>query len=324
MSENSTNVRTLPQSREVNYRPPKTTPWLRRLSKVTPSFAAWLGAYWFTRPRHFARPEREQALLATGVPFELEGGVNAWSFGSGPLVILVHGWEGRGAQLGAFVSPLVAAGFRVVTFDVRAHGSSPGTHATIVSWLPPLFEISERFGEPACVIAHSFGCPAVSLALKRGYFAKSVVYVAPPDALDAGARTFARVTGIGERGEAALKQLLSRRTGMLFADQRVANFGASMNTPLLVVHDENDADVPLACAKTYARHWPDCRVFTTRGLGHRKILRDPTVVNHVLTFVASHQQSASVLDRWLDAAHHGCPLYGATSAHVRDVQPTPA
>jgi len=36
--------------------------------------------------------------------------MNHW--GKGPTVMLVHGWSGRGAQLGELVEPLVAAGDR--------------------------------------------------------------------------------------------------------------------------------------------------------------------------------------------------------------------
>lgn len=297
MANKSTNVRTYTKPNNPTYRP-RVNPWLGRVSKVNPTLAAWFGSHWFTRPRQWPRPDREHEVLAKGTPLTLRHGVRAWSYGEGPLVLLVHGWEGRGAQLGSFVDPLVTRGFRVVTFDVEAHGSSPGTHATLLSWLWPLFELGERLGEPSCIIAHSFGCPAVSLALRRGLQARSVVYLAAPDAIDGGARTFARVTGLGERGEAALKRRVSAMTGLDFDDQRVANFGRTMTTPLLVVHDEDDADVSIASARTYARHWRDCRTFTTRGLGHRKILRDPQVIQNVVSFVCAHRWSEGVLDRW--------------------------
>jgi len=276
--------------------------WLPRIARLSPSIAGRLASHWFTQPRRWPRPKRELELLTGATALILKNGETAWSFAAGPLVVLVHGWEGRGAQLGAFVEPLVARGFRVVTFDVKAHGSSPGTHATVLDWLPPLFEISERFGEPLCVIGHSFGCPAISLALRRGYHARSATYVAPPDALDGGVRAFARVTALGERGRAALESALSAQTGIRFEDQRVKSFGPSMTTPLLVAHDSDDADVPLACAQTYARHWPGCRVFTTSGLGHRKILHDPAVVNRVVTFVEAQRTDASALERSFDAA----------------------
>ena len=43
-----------------------------------------------------------------------------YSWGSGPTVLLVHGWEGRGSQLSAFAPALVKAGFRVVAVDMPA------------------------------------------------------------------------------------------------------------------------------------------------------------------------------------------------------------
>jgi len=39
--------------------------------------------------------------------------IEMWKWGRGPAVLLAHGWGGRGAQLGAFVDPLVARGFSV-------------------------------------------------------------------------------------------------------------------------------------------------------------------------------------------------------------------
>ncbi len=323
MGHKSTNVRSKTVPRQYPGYKPRVSPWLARVAKVNLGLTAWLGSHLFTQPRHWPRPEREQRLLTTGTPILLRRGVRAWSFGSGPLVLLVHGWEGRGAQLGAFVEPLVARGFRVITFDVQAHGSSPGTHATISSWLEPMFELAERFGDPTGIIAHSFGCPAVSLALRRCLHARSVVYIAPPDALDGGAQTFARVTGIGARGEAALKRRLTAMTGIDFDEQRVVNFGRGMVTPLLVVHDEEDKDVALRSARTYARHWPGCSVFTTAGLGHRQILRDPQVVQHVVSFVFGHRQSAGELDRWFDSALGDRSSFGAPRGAAPDGPPTP-
>src|SRR5205823_2922525 len=83
----------------------------------------------FTSPHRHRRPERERAVLASGRQLSLEvtlrsprwrgeqRRVNAWRWGAGPTVLLVHGWEGRGSQLGAFVEPLVRAGLSVVAFD---------------------------------------------------------------------------------------------------------------------------------------------------------------------------------------------------------------
>lgn len=277
-----------------------TLAWLARFSALNADLASYLTFRWFTRPKRYPRPERERLWLQHAQELVLSNGVKAWSWSEGPLCLLVHGWQGRGAQLGAFIAPLVQRGYRVVTFDVEAHGSSPGNHATLVSWLRPMFDLVERYGDPVCVIAHSFGCPAVSLALRRGLMPRAVVYLAPPDALDLGARTFARVTGIGDEGFEALARRITTQTGLTFQSERVDQFGPHMKTPLFLVHDEHDRDVDIRCARTYARYWPDCQVHTTSGLGHRKILYDGDVVRRVVEYVHAHRHAGTTLERSLN------------------------
>src|SRR2546427_4662875 len=55
-------------------------------------------------------PEHETAALAGARRTIVQVGgspVSVWTWGHGPVVLLVHGWGGRGAQLARFVEPLV-------------------------------------------------------------------------------------------------------------------------------------------------------------------------------------------------------------------------
>ncbi len=57
----------------------------------------------FRTTRH-PMPDRERAVLATARPFAVHsrhGRIAAWRWGEGPVVILTHGWNGRGSQLRA-------------------------------------------------------------------------------------------------------------------------------------------------------------------------------------------------------------------------------
>jgi len=60
-----------------------------------------------------------------------------------------------------------------------------------------------------------------------------------------------------------------------------------MSTPILVVHDLQDADVPYAHGEEIARAWPGAELLTTRGLGHRAILRDGQVVQRTVAFLSA-------------------------------------
>jgi pimeloyl-ACP methyl ester carboxylesterase len=55
----------------------------------------------------------------------------------------------------------------------------------------------------------------------------------------------------------------------------------------LVVHDAEDADVPVREGEAIAAAWPGAELVRTHGLGHRGVLRDPGVIQRVVSFVAS-------------------------------------
>jgi len=52
----------------------------------------------------------------------------AWVWGDGPLVIFVHGWSGRAAQMAPLALHIANLGFRSVAIDVTGHGDSPKRH----------------------------------------------------------------------------------------------------------------------------------------------------------------------------------------------------
>jgi pimeloyl-ACP methyl ester carboxylesterase len=54
---------------------------------------------------------------------------------------------------------------------------------------------------------------------------------------------------------------------------------------VLLIHDRGDPDVPFRHAEEVAAAWPGARVLATDGLGHRAVLRDPTVVRSAVAFL---------------------------------------
>ncbi|HJW94878.1 MAG TPA: alpha/beta fold hydrolase, partial [Thermoanaerobaculia bacterium] len=108
---------------------------LRVLSRTAPRIATRVAADLFMKPRRFRTPPREQALLEGAERFEIRAGedttIRAWRWGNGPVVILTHGWEGRGSQMASFVAPLVASGRSVVAFDAPGHGRTDGNRSSL-------------------------------------------------------------------------------------------------------------------------------------------------------------------------------------------------
>ena len=135
------------------------------LGRVSPAVAGRLAAKLFSRPTRHRRPDRERELIARGTPVPLPDGLSATAWGAGPTVLLVHGWEGRGAQLGAFVDPFVAAGYRVVALDGPAHGDSSGRTTTGPEFAQAIARTREEIGPLAAIVA--LGLTLASIFLQR-------------------------------------------------------------------------------------------------------------------------------------------------------------
>lgn len=254
-----------------------------------PAAATALAFRVFMTPRRHERPEREHALIARGEPLIVDGGrIAAHRFGEGEPVVLMHGWEGRGAQLGAFVPPLLERGFSVIAPDAPGHGDTAGERASIVDFAETLLAVQDRTGPLAGVIAHSFGGAATALALMRGLRAESVVFIGAPSSMRARVREFLALVGLPADLAPRLEDHIAAVVGIHPRDVEARDLGRSMRTPLLVVHDRQDREVGFACAEDYLASWPGARALVTEGLGHRRVLRDEAVVAAAVDFVRAH------------------------------------
>lgn len=54
--------------------------------------------------------------------------------------------------------------------------------------------------------------------------------------------------------------------------------------PVLIIHDEDDVDVPIKAAYQIKKHAPNSYLMVTTGLGHRKILGDKKVIERIRDF----------------------------------------
>jgi pimeloyl-ACP methyl ester carboxylesterase len=274
-----------------------------KLQAISPAFAAALAARAMFRTSRARPAEWETAIAAQAEQLQVEGpngklAVQRW--GSGPLVILVHGWNGRGSQLGTFVAPLVQAGFQVVAFDMPGHGRSAGTTSSLVEFanaFDAVVDATKPFFQPlAAVIAHSMGGAAVTFALSRaqakpdtgsepGARCPRLVFIAPPIDVRDFVLTVSTELGLSPRTRSALEDALERRVGLRMEDLHAARLAPAMTAPLLVLHDEQDRAVPLESSESLVKAWPGARLERTRGLGHNRILRDPAIVTTVVDYV---------------------------------------
>jgi pimeloyl-ACP methyl ester carboxylesterase len=258
------------------------------LGRVAPGLAAAWALDLFFTPRGRRASPRTTAFLAAARRFEVSAGgarVAGWSWGDGPPVYLVHGWAGVGAQLAAFAPPLIAGGFRVVTFDAPGHGASGGRRSSIIHFANALAAVVAREGRPHAVIAHSLGAAAVVRAFTQGLPAGRAVFVGPTGGPRDWAERFRRELGVPAHVMATMRARSERWLGASWDDFDIPALARTQAVPLVVFHDRDDGEVPWSDGAAIAAAWPAARLVTTTALGHRRILRDERVVRDAVSFV---------------------------------------
>ncbi len=273
-------------------------PWL---SETAPAAAGLVADWMFFTPwrtsRHTDWPEGGTPITASVDGVTVRG--STW--GDGPPVFLVHGWAGTGAQMGAFVAPLVDRGFRVVAWDAPGHGSSGGWRSSMVTFARVIDAMAGRFGAPPAIVAHSLGGAAAVFAARRGLRVERLCLVGSPAHPVSWAETFAADFGLGDRAIARMKRRVEDRLRVGWDELEVPELARGLAQRFLLVHDAGDREVPPADSEEIAAVLEDVQVLRTAGLGHRRILRDPEVVQAVVEFVGRPRSawSTAALEREL-------------------------
>ena len=268
--ENSTNVRSL-------------------IEGLAPEAAAVLATELFLRPpaRRPSRPE-EAHVFAAAERFELEfegERLPVFRFGRGATtVLLLHGWGGSSHQLHTFVEPLLARGASVVAFDAPGHGGASGTWLAIPRYAEAIARVAERVGPLSALVGHSMGAAAGAFAIGAGVQVERAVLIGPPASEYEFFQTWMRSLGVAESLIELTKHGVESRVGVSFAALGPQPIAAGVSGPMLVIHDQDDREVPWADGAAIAAAARRARLLTTHGLGHRRILRDSAVIEASVDF----------------------------------------
>jgi pimeloyl-ACP methyl ester carboxylesterase len=230
--------------------------------------------------------------LFAGKRFEVEtstGAVAAWHYGEGPTVVVAHGWNGAATQLFRLIARLVRGGFEVVAFDQPAHGLSGGTHTDVAEMADALRSVAFRVRPVHAVVAHSLGGTAAALAIARGAAIPRAVLIAPPVELPFFARAFAGSVGLSS---ARADGILSKLQAVMGPPDALdlLRLAPSQRAPLLVLHDRADREVPFAHSEALVSKWPGARLEPLSNLGHRRMLREPRVLDAIVDFLRERKR----------------------------------
>lgn len=263
------------------------------LEVTSPRLAAKFAIKLFTTPMKFKLPKREKAMDQASrqqlidIP-ALGKKINVYHYGSSDhKVLLVHGWSGRGTQLHSIADKLLKSGYSTLSFDAPAHGKSEGKTSDMTQFIACVLELEKQFGPFVYAIGHSLGAMTVLNAIKQGLKVKKAVTIGSGDIIKDIMDDFSSKLGMNiDTGNLMIK-LFEKKFGETINNYSAYIAAKEVSIPVLIVHDNNDEDVPVSAAHHIQKYLADSELMITDGLGHRKILGDSKVIKKIIQFLTT-------------------------------------
>ena len=256
-------------------------------SKLTVLFAAKL----FTTPIKYKIPKRELEMYSKSdhellyIP-GINKKIMVYRYGtSTKKILLVHGWSGRGTQLFKIADELLKSGYSTISFDAPAHGKSPGRNTLMPEFIETILELEQHLGPFEVAIGHSLGGMSLLNSLKKGLKINRLILIGSGDIVKDIIDDFVKKLNLKSNISDLLQYHFEKKSGLNMNDFSAHKAAKDITIPVLVIHDENDTEVPVKCAIHIHKHLMNSELLLTQNLGHRKILGDKKVIEKIIHFI---------------------------------------
>lgn len=260
-------------------------------SFISPKLITLFAAKLFTTPIKHKIPKRElemdyksiQKLIR--VP-AIDKEVVLYQYGkSDKKILLVHGWSGRGTQLFKIADELLKAGYSTISFDAPAHGKSPGKTTIMVDFIATILEIDKQFGPFEAAIGHSLGGMCVLNSIKKGLKVNHAVVIGSGDIVEDIMDDFVAKLELKPAVSILLRLYFEKKYGEEMNSYSAFLAAKETAIPVLVIHDNHDPEVPVKAGIHIHKYLKNGELLLTDGLGHRKILGNPKVIEKTVQFI---------------------------------------
>jgi pimeloyl-ACP methyl ester carboxylesterase len=200
-------------------------------------------------------------------------------------ILLVHGWSGRGTQLVKFAEAFVKEGFSTISFDAPAHGKSSGNTTIMTEFIASILEIDKQFGPFEAAVGHSLGGMTLLNAIKKGLKINRLTIIGSGDKVKDILDDFVTKLELKSEFSSHLQQHFEKKYNEPMENYSAHSAAKTVEIPVLVIHDENDYEVPVTTSINIHDNLKNGELLITQHLGHRKILGNHFVIEKTVEFI---------------------------------------
>jgi len=209
-----------------------------------------------------------------------------WCAGSGPAVLLVHGWASCGNQMAKPAQALLDKGYKVIWMDAPAHGQSTGWQTNLFECAEAISEVQKLEGNFDALIAHSFGVPCSLYAMKKGLVTKKLIAISTPATATGLIDKFCKIIKANKKTHQSLSWRMKLFIGDLsMSDIAAEDMAREVDQACLVIHDKHDRMIRSKEGLAVQKNFKHSTFMLTQRLGHNRILNDPQVIARCIEFI---------------------------------------
>jgi esterase/lipase len=211
----------------------------------------------------------------------------AWVWGTGPLVVLVHGWNGRAAQMAPLALRLSEFGFQSVAIDVTGHGDSPKRHTRWDYFFKDIAALSQVLKEPVfAYVGHSAGALTVMAARGlKGIAAKRYVCICAPSYPFPPINVIQRKLSPKKAVIDRYKNFLAEQFETTWEHLQTGSSYIGAGFDLLLFYDETDRFVDHGEGDKIKSLCPGAQLVKTCAYSHNKVLAAPELMEATAAFL---------------------------------------
>lgn len=221
-------------------------------------------------------------------------------WGSGKPVFLAHGWGSRASHFAPLGRTLAKAGFQVLAFDGPSHGRSlkdgQKQRSSLFEFCRALSTVANNILPLYAVVGHSLGAAAAAFTVaghasiaSYKISAEHLVLISSPASVARMIENFCRRENLEERVE-ELTHGLEKKFRFSVSNYLLPPALGNVEARVLLVHDENDEEIPLADAVSLKDSCDHARLVVTQGAGHQKILANRVMIRAVKSFLTEPEK----------------------------------
>ena len=245
----------------------------------------------FTTPIRHKVPKRELEMDDNSLHKKIHipvvnKDIVVYQFGkSDKKILLVHGWSGRGTQLVKFAEAFVDKGYETISFDAPGHGKSSGNYTIMTEFISSILEIDKKFGPFEAAVGHSLGGMALLNSIKKGLKINRLTIIGSGDKVKDILDDFVSKLELKSEFSLHLQDYFEKKYHEPMENYSAHSAAKTVEIPVLVIHDENDNEVPVTTSINIHKHLKNGELLITQHLGHRKILGNPFVIQKTIEFI---------------------------------------